>query len=743
MKSELYKITGVPSSGFDRLRLLECIGVQDFVIAYNLNNLSTYLAFDKDPKSTVDRLEMSFPGLSFGKPDRIEMVSDNYTMLSLYKNIDRDEKLFWDIMDVVPENGVVFLMFSITPHDEVGRCKEELEKMLSSKEIRETESSRSGFGKGASVHRDLYYGSEERMLLNNVIDSLNNSVLGNGLTYRLSVLIPENQNLQDYIRSRFLILFSDKLVVSDINAAFEKARRVGFPFGSSYIKNFLNFYGFYESKYVVSTVLPIKTSGIEIGEFMKEGVANTGINVTLNVSSFNLGFLITGLPGSGKTMLAMSVVKSILDHKDRPWVFIITPTSEWVNFAEAQGVPIIRLFGDDTPINFFRCPEGIEVEKFYGNLAMMLSAAANAGPYQRPMEKCMLNAFRNAYHNCRNPDPINVFNEIEESIIKQHGKRTSTGIKYTKHGENIRASLESLRTVLSLGQYCATDGIMVEDFINSGLIFDISAASAATRPLLYAMALSQIYSLSSKFDDNGDEVLRMLVCVEEAQTMFSDQYSPAVQDMRQRIQDFRKKGIGLMMLAHNAGDIDVGIRRLCQIKMYMKQAPDSAALASKDLIFPNVLQDDLITKLKTLDSRIGAFSGVLKDGTDKRQQCTVFVRTPTYAFSDNMERADWLQENLNNRYIEPVGKIKCRIILEDPSGAELNTESMDKQYSLRLSFLGEELHCIELRALKSFRPELISGKGYTIELLKKSKIMKELRIMATSKIKIRIDDLRS
>ncbi len=743
MDLELYKITGVPSSGFDKLRMLECIGMQNFIIAYNLNDLSTYLAFDKNPESTVNRLEISFPGLSFEKSGRMELVSGNYKMLSVYKNIDRDEKLFWDIMDVVPGNDVVLLMFSITPHDEAGRNKEELEEMLSSKEIRETESSRSGFGKGASVHRDLYYGSEERMLLNNVIDSLNNSVLGNGLMYRLSVLIPDNTDLQDYMHSRFLILFSDKLATPDINTAFAKARRIGFPFGSSYIMNFLNFYGFHESKYVVNTVLPIRASGIEIGEFMKEGVTNTGINVRLNISSFNLGFLITGLPGSGKTMLAMSVVKSILDHESRPWVFVITPTSEWVNFAEAQRVPIIRLFSDETPINFFRCPEGIEVEKFYGNLAMMLSAAANAGPYQRPMEKCMLNAFRNAYHNCRNPDPINVFNEIEESIIRQHGKRTSTGTKYTKHGENIRASLESLRNVLSLGQYCATDGVIVEDFIKSGLIFDISAASTATRPLLYAMALNQIYSLSSKFDNNGDGELRMLVCVEEAQTMFSDQYSPAVQDMRQRIQDFRKQGIGLMMLAHNAGDIDVGIRRLCQIKMYMKQAPDSAALASKDLIFPNVLQDDLITKLRTLDSRIGAFSSVLKDGTAKRQQCTVFVRTPTYTVSDNVEHAGWLSESPNKRHIEPVKKIKCGVILEDPSGAELDTGGMDKQYSLRLSFLGEELHCIELRALKSFRPELISGKDYTIELLKKNKIMKELRIMAANKIKIRVDDLRS
>jgi hypothetical protein len=122
----------------------------------------------------------------------------------------------------------------------------------------------------------------------------------------------------------------------------------------------------------------------------------------------------------------------------------------------------------------------------------------------------------------------------------------------------------------------------------------------------------------------------MFICVEEAQIIFKEEDSPAVEDLKQRIQDFRKKGIGLMLLAHNISDIDLGIRRLCQIRLYLKQAPDSAYLAAKELIFPGIETDKVIEKLKLLDSRIGALSFIIRNGNEKVQEESILIKTEAF-----------------------------------------------------------------------------------------------------------------
>ena len=296
--------------------------------------------------------------------------------------------------------------------------------------------------------------------------------------------------------------------------------------------------------------------------------------------------MITGLPGSGKTREAMSVIDLILAQSGRvkPAVFVITPTEEWKGFASAHSMFFVKAYADATPINFFRCPGRMDVRKFYGDLAMILASASNAGPYQNPMEKCMLNAFKVAFKDERDPDPASVYNQIEESIVRYHGKRTNAGIKYTKHGENIKSSLEDLRGILSMPQYCVKNGIRMEDLLESVAVFDLSSASTNVKRHLYALILNQIYSLASQFDLNGDGELRLLICIEEAQTIFGGIESPAVRDIKQRIQDFRKQGVGIILLTHSVSDIEVGIRRLCQLKLYLKQAADTAQIAAKDLI---------------------------------------------------------------------------------------------------------------------------------------------------------------
>jgi hypothetical protein len=432
-----------------------------------------------------------------------------------------------------------------------------------------------------------------------------------------------------------------------------------------------------------------------------------------------MGILITGLPGSGKTREAMSIVHSVMEPSTETAIAVISPTEEWNRFGSSRGMYVVRLYDGTVPINFFSCPKMSCRSKFYEDLAMLLSSAADAGPYRNPMEKCMLNAFRKVYQKEEEPNPSSVYREIEESIIKFHARRTNVGVKYTKHGENIKSALENLRGILARPEYCSKRGVGIEGLVRKGVVFDLSLVSGKIKPYIYALLLNQLYSLADQFDVEGDGMLRMLLCVEEAQIILGGKESPAVQDMRQKIQDFRKKGVGLMLLAHNLTDIEQGIRRLCQTKLYLKQAPDVARAALQDLILTYVEESDLETKLKHLDSRTGALNYVTKIGDKKISNDTVFVRTIDYAEGEVIGESQ-IGDYMKEEGIEAPKESDYTISLK------LNDDRvMDRfksgETSISLRTLGEEVREIPV-SNSGANPitlslKLVRGLNYEIALL--------------------------
>jgi len=68
---------------------------------------------------------------------------------------------------------------------------------------------------------------------------------------------------------------------------------------------------------------------------------------------------------------------------------------------------------------------------------MILSSAANAGPYQNPMEKCMLNAFRRIYCKDKEPDPTIVYDEIEKAIASFGGIRGDQTLYFISDADGI------------------------------------------------------------------------------------------------------------------------------------------------------------------------------------------------------------------------------------------------------------------------------------------------------------------
>jgi len=745
MIDSYFKISGLPSRGFDSVKMFEFIGRESFVLIYDLRNSVSLLGISgRNSNSIIKQIENGIPGFEFEKSNGNFLDNIDYSVSSIYRRIEEfDNKLFYDVFDVLPKDRFIAILFVNATVEEAGSTKKHLENLLSSKNIRETESSlKSILTKrvNSTSQRDLYYDSEEKLMLGFAIESLNRAILSNGLTYKIFLMMPKNTSeISDYINKRFLVLSEYELNRKDFKVAVEfLSNRSSIPFGTDYLKEFINFYGFHTPNHTLSTNLPALNDGISIGKFVKEGVSETDIDVRVEPSSMNLGFIITGLPGSGKTREVMSVIDSLFDiyPEKKPAIFIITPSKEWENFALSHDMFFIKLYQDDTPINFFRCPKVIEVEKFYGNLAMILSAAANAGPYRNPMEKCMLNAFRKVYNADSVPDPIVAYDEIEESIIRYHGKRMLGGeVKYTKHGENIKSALENLRGILAKPQYCAKEGIRIEDLVDKGAIFDVSATNGGTRAQLYALILNQIYAIAGSFDTNGDGELRLVICIEEAQLIFKEEDSPAVEDIKQRIQDFRKQGIGLVLITHNVNDIDIGIRRLCQLKLYLKQASDTAIIASRDLIFGNVEQEEVLLKLKTLSSRMGAFSYISKIGKEKKQQDTVFITTNTYQSEEDSKNQNPIVRYLYEINLQAALIINCKIILRPVNYDTLITRELKDYNSIRLSFLGEEVCTLAFAKLNTYSLPLLKDKDYKISILNsRGKALRQFHIRASPEI---------
>lgn len=181
--------------------------------------------------------------------------------------------------------------------------------------------------------------------------------------------------------------------------------------------------------------------------------------------------------------------------------------------------------------------------------------------------------------------------------------------------------------MLNRPEFAFADGIDFGAILEKGVVFDLSNVSNKMKPFFYALILGQTYGFSNSLDILGDNALRMLICLEEAQLIFGrEEKSAATADLKQRIQDFRKKGVGLILITHNVTDIEPSIRRLCQTKLYFRQSSDVAKFAADDLPFNETEREAVIERLKTLEHRICALSRIENSATGKNMVDSVFVK---------------------------------------------------------------------------------------------------------------------
>lgn len=641
---ESYRFSSVPSDLNTRQFLDSLLG-RPFILCHDLMRRETQLIFEKR-ENAIDcgRTSIELERIDLDVQERQFKLLTFYSMPSKQGEDDGLAHPFTDVYSVLGDlRARLFITFMPASGAMIQRMKDDVEGRLSRMDIRSTKQAGRGlFGGGATTHSDLYYDSDDRRLLSSMLGMLNDVTLSNCASYRVGIIIERNQFadvLMRYIKLKALVMDECDVKMEQFGDVFRTINQRNFiPFSYAAASSLVDVSERVRRIGTVSTRIQETSGDIAIGTYLDNAVGSTKESVALDQRAFNLGTLITGLPGTGKSTTAMSIVKQIAE-KERPRLVVISPNEEWNGFGRAKGLEIINPYTSDVRINFFGCCSDINIAQFYENLAMLMASASNAGPYRNSIEKCLLAAFPKIYGTTRNPDPQTVYEQIEEEIIEQHAKRTNTSVRYTKHGENVRAALEDLRLILMKPQFAYRDGVDFGEIMRKGVIFDLSSVSNKMKPLFYALILNQVYSISDTLDLHGDSELRLLICIEEAQLIFgSEELSAATLDLGQRIQNFRKKGIALLLVTHNATSINLDIRRLCQNKLYFRQSSDVARYAANDLMFEEAIYSKVIDKLKTLEQFTCALTYFNVSGKRKVPESTIFVQTLPYFCEESEQK---------------------------------------------------------------------------------------------------------
>lgn len=736
----LFEITAMPSNGLNKNAFLDVMANDGFALIYDAKEEKTRLYLQNEADMKAGALCEQLPGLELVKSESSIRFSEP-RIISLYKSFvnnseDKNESGFQAIRE-----GRLAIVFLPCEDSETEDFKVKIERMLNAKRVKATKSifeGALGARVNSSIHTDVYDESEEKRLLLSLLEDTDETLLSGSLLFKIFFVI-ENCEDKTYrqLSTSSIIMQDMKVVSGDLDSLVESLKsHNSILFGRRHATGFMGFHWISKINYPLETFMGDSGNGaVVLGAYAKGGTYKTEKLVSIVDSALNLGFIMAGLPGSGKTREAMAIMSQVLKQNKKTKVAIISPTEEWDSFAVEHGMNLIRMNKDATPINFFSNPENSNAEKFYEDLAFLISIASKSGPYQNPIEKCLLNAFKSG-HEKEDKNPTSLYERIEESIIRFHGKVTNTGTKYTKHGENIKASLENLRQILGKSQYSVTSGILFRELINTGVIFNLSHVSNATKPYLYALILNQLYSIADSFDTEGDNELRLVICIEEAQIIFGGgKESAATEDLVRRIQDFRKRGIGIVLVTHSISDIDPGIRRVCQNKIYFKQAPDVAVLAAKDLVFTYAKQEDVIMKLKHLDSRMGAVDFVRKSGGEKVSGDSVFIRTLEYA-----------PKRISNSIIDEYEKPKLKFNREDKINAVFEFSDMRRRQEKRASsfsiqFLGEKIGYGPIEDGFS-ADNLLRDRRYTVTLFSENnRILGACAVNASEKIVLILADL--
>ncbi|MGC8628945.1 MAG: ATP-binding protein [Candidatus Micrarchaeia archaeon] len=613
--SKAYEILALPdrASGAD---FAQAFSGKGFCMLYDLLNGKAYLLAKG---INVKIAEAAIEGSIFKEAEINEIDPGRYKLIAAFPTSNAI-----DLCKFCQVNALALVCLEPAERAALEKAKSRIEREISKTQTRLSRTD--GYLQHTTTQSELYYNSDTRIALLSMLDSINAAIMASWTAYKVNMAIfgeDANQLLQ-FLKPKMLILKTEEAKAGSLVMVVKTLKKsAGVILDIAASSKFLDMPNSIRRMKTIKANASPANGSIVLGRVMKDGVKEAE-EMGITPSTLNLGTIIAGLPGTGKTYAAMGIIEQAISAGSK--AVIISPTSEWNSFGKTHGLEVVSLYNPYAQINFFKCDSSINIERFYENLATLLAIASDAGPYTRSLEKVLLGAFQKIYAVSRNPDPLAVYKAVDEEIAETHAKRNNAGIEYTKHGENVRAALQNLRLMLMRPEFAYREGMDMSALTKKGAVFDLSNVSNNMKKFYYALLLNQVYSIAETLDLKGDNELRFILCLEEAQLVLQNgDYTAASIDLMQRIQDFRKRGIGLMLITHNVTDIEQDIRRLCQTKLYFRQSADTAKYAANDLMFDET-KEELESVLKRLGHRTCAVNYVEDFGDRKEPGASVILK---------------------------------------------------------------------------------------------------------------------
>lgn len=225
-------------------------------------------------------------------------------------------------------------------------------------------------------------------------------------------------------------------------------------------------------------------------------------------------------------------------------------------------------------------------------------------------------------------------------------------------------------------EFAYQEGISFAELMKRGAVFDLSNVSNNMKQFYYALILNQAYSVLDAYDENGSNDLRTLLVLEEAQlALKSGEYNAAIVDMKQRIQDFRKKGIGLLLITHAATELSRELRRLCQTKLYFRQSADVAKYAIEDLALDKSSENEML--IKTIANRI-CLANYVKEGSIGMEvlktNALYLAKEEKKQEEESIARGEEMTVQLLDPNGEPIANKRVQIYYAGEKLADLSTD---------------------------------------------------------------------
>ena len=227
-----------------------------------------------------------------------------------------------------------FTAFSAPPEAEISVLAASLEDRISRIEVRSSYSDIQTHGPTSSRSTDSYYQSFERELLSRLIDNLTEVQMARMSAYKVAFVIElanGHEQVIDFLKANSVLFGTRKIAINGVSDLMRWPRAAAaIPLSYSNASFALTLSDRIRRIPYLRATNSSAVGDIVIGSEL-DGASEGSHGITMSSHVMNLGTMIAGLPGTGKTKSAMLMIGQALKPGIR--LAIISPTGEWNGFA--------------------------------------------------------------------------------------------------------------------------------------------------------------------------------------------------------------------------------------------------------------------------------------------------------------------------------------------------------------------------------------------------------------------------